>query len=80
MQRPTINTLNIKKQRKYPLVVKKVKNVVCSAANESEGGACVSAKVERQKKKTTWFTLRYLEQMMSSLHKLTGLKSVCAVV
>lgn len=78
MQRPTINTLNIKKQRIYPLVVKKVKNEVCSAG--SEGGACVSAKVERQKKKTTWFTLRYLEQMMSSLHKLTGLKSVCAVV
>lgn len=49
MQRPTINTLNIKKQRIYPLVVKKVKNEVCSAG--SEGGACVSAKVERQKKK-----------------------------
>lgn len=49
MQRPTINTLNIKKRRIYPLVVKKVKNEVCSAG--SEGGACVSAKVERQKKK-----------------------------
>lgn len=51
MQRPTINTLNIKKRRIYPLVVQKVKNVVCSAGNESEGGACMSAKVERQKKK-----------------------------
>lgn len=49
MQRPTINTLNIKKRRIYLLVVKKVKNEVCSAG--SEGGACVSAKVERQKKK-----------------------------
>lgn len=49
MQRPTINTLNIKKRRIYLLVVKKVKNEVCSAG--SEGGACVSAKVERKKKK-----------------------------
>lgn len=50
MQRPTINTLNVKKRRINPLVVQKVSHAVCSAGNESESGACVSAKVERQKK------------------------------
>lgn len=62
---------------KYELVQK-----VKSAGNESEVvNACVHHTEERRETdKSTWFTQRYFEKMMSSLAKLAGLKSVFAVV